>query len=136
MTKVLVNITGAQGSRYTTRYGLGGWVQALLSVTAGQALSVYVGGKGLNGSSFNGGGAGGNNYNEVLGGGGASDIRTMAGNLATRLIVAGGGGGGAYDFYSGGGSGGTVINRMHFVILFLYPHINEYRPDRSNHNFS
>ena len=120
MSKVLVNITGAQGA--TSDYyggvgggGLGGWVQTLLLVTAGQSLYVYVGGKGLPGASFNGGGAGGNNY--VAGGGGASDIRTMAGNLATRLIVAGGGGGNRQNEYRGG-NGGTVINLMHFVFLF------------------
>ena len=116
MSKVLVNITGAQGGSGFAVGNLGGWVQAFLSVTAGQALSVYVGGKGLQGTSFNGGGAGGAHDGYITGGGGASDIRTMAGNLATRLIVAGGGGGAIYtnDF----GSGGTVINRMHFVFLF------------------
>ena len=91
MTKVFVNATGAQGGidNGYTQGGYGGWVQAYLSVTAGQTLYIYVGGTGTPGGGFNGGG-----YGPFIGGD-ASDIRTISGNLTSRLIVAGGGGGAA-----------------------------------------
>jgi Glycine rich protein len=101
VSKVLVNAYGAQGERG----GLGGWVQALLSVSADQTLYIYVGSVG-----FNGGGVG------VAGqyggsGGGATDIRTISGNLTSRLIVAGGGGGASYywTFAISGGHGGAKM---------------------------
>ena len=109
MSRVLVNATGAGWNS-----GLGGWVQASLSVTAGQTLSIYVGCEGLQGASFNGGGAG-STYSYLgvgSGGGGASDIRTISGDLTTRLIVAGGGAGNSnVGGYSG--NGGTMRNRLH-----------------------
>ena len=99
--------------------GLGGWVQALLSVTAGQALYIFVGGQGVGAnigpgvSSFNGGGAGPSSWG--AGGGGGSDIRTISGDLSTRLIVAGGGAG-AFGYSGVAGTGGTVNSRLHFII--------------------
>ena len=78
----------------------GGRVQGNLTVTPGQILYIYVGGKGADWTSsiassggFNGGGLGGS---FAACGGGASDIRTSASGTAYtgRLVVAGGGGGG------------------------------------------
>ena len=113
VAEILVDATGAQGGTATyshdvTSSGLGGWVQALMPVTAGQIFYIFVGGKGLaNGTSFGGGGSGGLNDYGSTGGGGASDIRTSPTNLTTRLIVAGGGGGGAYlNSQVAGGAGG------------------------------
>ena len=83
--------------------GLGGWIQASLSVTAGQKLYIFVGGDALVGARFNGGGAGCGSMGG--GGGGATDIRTTSDDLTSRLIVAGGGG----ELHSAGGSGGTKM---------------------------
>ena len=99
---MFVNATGALGG---DGGGLGGWVQASLSVTAGQKLYIYVGGDGSTGNSFNGGGAGSERGG---GGGGATDIRTISGNLTSRHIVAGGGG--SHDYYYPGGNGGTKLS--------------------------
>jgi Glycine rich protein len=116
VSKVLVNATGAQGGTYQSGGlgGLGGWVQASLSVTAGQTLYVFVGGDTVVGASYNGGGAGGR-----FGGGagaGATDIRTISSDLKSRLIVAGGGGGGSYGYSrDNGGNGGTVTNSLRFT---------------------
>jgi Glycine rich protein len=116
VSKVLVNATGAQGGTPQSGGlgGLGGWVQASLSVTAGQTLYVFVGGDTVVGASYNGGGAGGSYRGGV--GGGATDIRTISSDLKSRLIVAGGGGGGSYGYSSdGGGNGGTVTNSLRFT---------------------
>jgi Glycine rich protein len=116
VSKVLVNATGAQGgtSHSGSLGGLGGWVQASLSVTAGQTLYVFVGGDTVVGARYNGGGTGGS-YGGGAGGGGATDIRTIFSDLKSRLIVAGGGGGSSE--YSGdrGGNGGTVTNSLRFT---------------------
>ena len=91
---MFVDATGSIGGG---NGGRGGWVQALLQVSAGQTLYIYVGI-----ADFNGGGG------SDLGGrgGGATDIRTISGNLTSRLIVAGGGGGGSW-FGSVGANGGA-----------------------------
>lgn len=90
-----MNATGASAN---SNGGLGGWVQASLSVTAGQTLYIFVGGS----DSYNGGGQ---THNVQRKGGGATDIRTILGDLKSRLIVAGGGG--ANGWYSGAGGGGN-----------------------------
>jgi Glycine rich protein len=113
VSKVLVNATGAQGGTPQSGGlgGLGGWVQASLSVTAGQTLYVFVGGDTVVGARYNGGGAGGS-----YAGGGATDIRTISSDLKSRLIVAGGGGGGSYGLSEDkGGNGGTVTNSLRFT---------------------
>ena len=118
--------TGGGGNQYGLEYGpqaggAGARVQALLAVTPGQVLYLYVGGagsparndSGQNGSGgFNGGGNGGFiSYASPPrgggGGGGASDIRTSASGSAftARLLVAGGGGGGGGQ--GDGGAGGA-----------------------------
>ena len=113
---MFVNATGAEGGGGNDQSsgGLGGWVQASLSVTAGQMLYIYVGGDGSTG--FNGGGYGDYGYYE---GGGATDIRTISGNLTSRLIVAGGGGG--FGDGNPGGNGGTKLSlRYCFLISTIF----------------
>jgi Glycine rich protein len=113
VSKVLVNATGSQGatgsySGLPARAGYGGWVQALLSVSVGQTLYIYVGSVDFNG----GGGAG--QWGGI--GGGATDIRTISGNLTSRLIVAGGGGGGcSFTSVVRGGNGGAKMS-MHLCV--------------------
>ncbi len=108
ITSIDVDARGAQGGGTG---GSGGRVQASLSVTAGQTLYIYVGGKGVESSStaggaggFNGGGSGGPRADGGIsgnGGGGASDIRVGGNGLGDRILVASGGGG------SGGTAGGA-----------------------------
>ena len=75
-------------------------------MTAGQILYIYVGGS----DSYNGGGQNGFKLSERTGAG-ATDIRTISGDLKSRLIVAGGGG--ADGWYKSAGSGG---NSPYFAI--------------------
>ena len=119
VTSLSFTAEGAQGGSGTAGYGvggLGGRVQGSLSVTPGQALSIYVGQMPLsNIGGFNGGGNGANNtYGR--GGGGATDIRIGGVALANRVVVAAGGGGGGTNCFSanqnsggvgGGGTGGN-----------------------------
>jgi len=102
--------------------GLGGRAQALIDVTPGETLYIYVGDIGKSGidgtgSGYNGGGssvmvsgyAGG-------GGGGGSDLRQGGNGIANRVVVAGGGGGTGFGppgsigsgGVGGGGNGGSV----------------------------
>jgi len=87
---------------------------AMLSVTPGETLSIYVGGQGgdspgeaLGAGGYNGGGQGGLGAG---GGGGASDVRQGGSGLTDRVVVAGAGGGGGYgtcNYVGGiGGAGG------------------------------
>lgn len=74
--------------------GLGGWMSVSLSVTPGELLYIFVGGKG-------------NAYNsDYTSGGGESDIRTNSSDLTTRLVVTGGGGGGGV--HTTGAAGGNL----------------------------
>ncbi|UAT31979.1 DNRLRE domain-containing protein [Bacillus badius] len=104
--KVKLEAWGAQGGNkigVNSDPGKGGYAKGELTVTAGELLNLYVGGKGIDGVSsgninspggWNGGGAGGKGANHASGGGGgASDIRKGGTTLADRIIVAGGGGG-------------------------------------------
>ena len=102
---MLVNATGAQGGEANDAGGLGGWVIATLSVTAGQTLYIFVGGDTLVGGGYNGGGKG---CFGAKGGGGGTDIRTNANVVQSRLIAVGGGGGGSGWNSDDGGSGGTM----------------------------
>ncbi len=94
--------------------GVGGRVTATLTVTPGETLTVYVGGKGSASSvgtspgGYNGGGTG----DEVGGsGGGATDLRRATATAdavgLNRLLVAGGGGGGGYNDIPGQSAGGN-----------------------------
>ncbi len=100
--------------------GKGGRVECNLAVTAGQVLSIYVGGAGLTGSFSTMGVAGGYNggaasaYVIAGSGGGATDIRIGGTALTNRVVVAGGGGGGGSGTppiagHERGGSGGGLI---------------------------
>src|SRR3954451_3422195 len=74
----------------------GGTTDAVIPVTAGETLHVFVGGVGATGAGggaagINGGGAGGNaSEGRGGGGGGASDVRQGGPTLANRNVVAGG----------------------------------------------
>ena len=131
VTKLKIKAWGAQGGgsmscmtspfSYTNDGGLGGFSQGELSVTPGQTLNIFVGGKPATTSAmpanyvtfvdaggYNGGGTAGY-YGG--GGGGASDIRVNGVTLANRVIVAGGGGGGntgCGDHGAGGAGGGLT----------------------------
>jgi gliding motility-associated-like protein len=112
-----VTLFGAQGGNgLNTTGGLGGQATGSLALTAGQSISVYVGGKGGNAGGvmgWNGGGQGGLDVGagqHAGSGGGATDIRVGGNALANRVIVAGGGAGGGRDGVTGvgGGSSGTT----------------------------
>ncbi|MFD7529792.1 prealbumin-like fold domain-containing protein [Streptomyces sp. NPDC059849] len=115
---------GAAGGtgQYGVPGGRGAEVSASLDVTAGQVLTVDVGGAGHDGDDPNaatqggyGGGGGGGAYrvggqiSGIAAGGGGG--RTVISAEGTPLIVAGGGGGGGASFFSsdiGGGDGGQT----------------------------
>jgi len=123
VTAITVDMRGGQGGQgYNTQVGYsdggnGGRVVATLPVTAGQTLSLYVGGAGAHGNSgtgtfaggYNGGGIG---YYRAGGGGGSTDIRVGGTALSNRVMVAGGGGGGSWNCntfnHQKGGDGGGL----------------------------
>jgi len=108
----------------------GGTADATISVTPGETLHVFVGGKGgdfvpaglghgpfgglggLNGGGDAGDQSSGSPANPGGGGGGASDVRQGGTALGNRIVVAGGGGGGGGTGRSldarGGTGGGTT----------------------------
>ncbi len=113
---VTIDLAGGQGGTYSSGIGgKGGRVQCNLAVTPGETLYVYVGqaapnslcgAGGLSSGGGENGGAGGCSTGGT-GGGGGTDVRTISGNLASRVVVGGGGGGGSWDCaYSSGGGGG------------------------------
>lgn len=108
---------GAEGDGSTSSPGARpGLVEAVIPVTAGEQLYVFVGGPGSGqAAGFNGGGNGGSSGAcecKGYGGGGASDVRKGSYRLNDRILVAGGGGGSGgngdeyYDLGGRGGSGG------------------------------
>lgn len=99
VTTIDVDLCGAAG-RPASQYpglGYGGRVTATVTVTPGETLRVYVGGRGgvaaVWSGGFNGGGNGRSTSSPGGGGGGATDIRRSPYALADRLVVAAGGGG-------------------------------------------
>ncbi len=119
VTTLTLDVKGAQGgfgyNAPSSPPGSGGRVQAVLTVTPGEVLNIYVGGKGVDGTAtagglggYNGGGLGGTWSGGRCGGGGggASDIRKGGNTLANRVVVASGGGGTGVN-YSIGNSGGN-----------------------------
>ena len=126
--QVTIEVWGAEGGPSESKVGgQGGHSTGTLTVSGGQTLYVYVGGKGgtaPNGTKgWNGGGIGTDHETQRGGGGGgASDVRLVGGNwdsgagLNSRLIVAGGGGGGwnhpcchpGVGGHGGGSTGGTA----------------------------
>lgn len=105
-SSLYVRLFGGKGFEYDGHSGgLGGYVAAIISVTPGTTLQVWVGGAAvIETPGFNGGGNGAPYYGR--GGGGASDIRTNS-SFSSRIIVAGGGGGAAYG--GAGGAGGGLV---------------------------
>jgi len=91
--------------------GKGGYATGNLSVSPGDTLFVYVGGRGYSGNDggWNGGGISCTNKQTCSKGGGASDVRVGGITLNDRVIVAGGGGGTEYSGCNGfGGDGGGL----------------------------
>lgn len=115
VTRITVVAVGAQGGGEPYGGGYGGRVWAILPVTAGQRLAVFVGGAGGHDGreGFNGGGRGGGLYGPGGGGGGASDLRTGEYTLADRILIAGGGGGRGGEALekndAAGGKGGGAV---------------------------
>lgn len=107
VTSIGVDAQGGRGGG--DMGGLGSWVHAVVPVTPGDTINVYVGGQG---DSDNGGysGGGGPGFFHGGGGGGASDIRIGGTDLSDRVVAAGGGGGASGDagsLYGQGGVGGA-----------------------------
>lgn len=130
ITTVQLETWGAEGgaglaNSLPVSGGYGGYAKGNLTVTPGETLYIYVGGKGADSSStggFNGGGTGGGSSGSTYlgsGGGGCSDVRKGGQALSNRQIVAGGGGGGAeggslgnnrLGGNGGGSTGGSTVN--------------------------
>jgi hypothetical protein len=113
--QIEVDMRGAKGAGSTEVYG--GRVRALIPVTSGERLVIYVGGDAFGETAgFNGGGSGapgGYGESNGYGGGGASDVREDGDTLLDRIVVAGGGGGNGgvaygYGCTSTGGKGGGL----------------------------
>jgi hypothetical protein len=124
VTEITVTLKGAgggQGSYYGSLMGtpgIGGSAVAIVPVTPGQVINIYVGQKGSNSGYYsagiggwNGGANGGGAYYAGGGGGGATDIRIGGTALSNRRVVAAGGGGSGANgcgSENGGNGGGTT----------------------------
>ena len=128
VTSIVIDAYGAEGGigqrgyTVTVNPGKGGRVQATLSVTAGEALYIYIGGEGsLHNNSrgddgeggWNGGGDGSSYGSGGGGGGGGTDIRRGGTALANRILAVGGGGGSGCNHRTGdeGGDGGGLTGQ-------------------------
>ena len=105
-----IQVWGASGGQDGQIGGRGGYSTGKMNLTAGQSLSIYVGGLGLgcntnSGGGWNGGGNAGTSGCSG-GGGGGTDVRSGGTGLSNRIIVAGGGGGGGNGGNGVGGVGG------------------------------
>lgn len=119
VTSVNIQSWGAQGGSNPLSVvgGLGGFASGNLTVSPGDTLRVFVGGRGVtptsvtsNAAGYNGGGNSGTTTATNMnprggGGGGASDVRYLGAALTNRVIVAAGGGGAAGNRVSGIGRG-------------------------------
>jgi hypothetical protein len=110
VTRIRVIARGANGSsQYDDLFGFGARVSAMIPVTPGEKLYIFVGGNASQGAGgFNGGANGGTDGCCVGqggggGGGGASDVRARGTSLSDRIVVAAGGGG---EGGQGGGQNG------------------------------
>ena len=113
-----VNLTGASGGKCGSYPGgSGGFIACTFSVTAGQVLSLYLGGVGscnlvgaVGAGGYNGGGSTVITTtpaaNTNAGGGGGTDIRISPFALSNRIVVAGSGGGSNAGDTTNGGMGG------------------------------
>ncbi len=107
VTDISVVARGAKGGGSNGAHG--GRVHAVIPVTPGEKLVVYVGGDGSGTTGgFNGGGGGGYTGDSGgSGGGGATDVREGGTSLSDRILAVGGGGGrGGVSYFGAGGSGG------------------------------
>ena len=126
-----LKVWGAQGGQFIeTAGGLGGYATCRTTLTQGETIYIYVGGKGGDrldaagaAGGWNGGGKGGSGvsgYSGSAGGGGATHISKVynqvigsgSGQCASLvgtnfIIVAGGGGGAGHPYTSAGNGGGT-----------------------------
>eukprot|EP01034_Spumella_vulgaris_P036181 gene36181-44631_t len=98
MNSMTIDMFGARGgSSGAFSGGAGARVQARFSVVPATVYYFNIGGHGIdgNGGSLAGGenGGGGTGVGSGASGGGATDIRTVSGDLTSRIMVAGGGGG-------------------------------------------
>lgn len=118
ITIVARGAAGGHGFGGIAAAARGGRVFAIIPVTPGEKLAIFVGGKGDTGG-YNGGGPGGSSGDchctAEFAGGGASDVRQGGDALTDRVAVAAGGGGagGFSDGYKNsqlaGGPGGGLI---------------------------
>jgi len=120
VSQITIDAFGAQGGGGCCNAGLasrsaggsGGRIVATVAVTAGDLLTILVGGAGQDGASgiaggYNGGGRGGVSFFQLApngGGGGGASAVTRAG---TAMVIAGGGGGGGTFNGVAGGAGGA-----------------------------
>lgn len=97
VTSINIDAYGSAGEMNAGKQynGKGGRVQAVMNVTPGQVLNIYVGGK----DNFNGGGARVISSGAWTGtrGGDATDIRIGGTALTDRVLVAGGGAGSGWN---------------------------------------
>lgn len=95
--RITVVARGGMGAGPESTGGRAGRVYAIIPVTPGDQLYVFVGGAASGqAGGYNGGGNGGSGaYCECngYGGGGASDIRRGGYKLSNRILIVGGGGG-------------------------------------------
>jgi fibronectin type 3 domain-containing protein len=108
VTWIQVTAKGAAGGATTQYLGNGGIVSALVPVTPGEVLNLYVGSQPatINGTATAGYNGGGTSGGGIIGyGGGATDIRRGGTSLANRILVAGGGGGRSASYWGGAGGG-------------------------------
>ena len=101
VTWIQVVARGASANTTNASWNTGGTVSAIIPVTPGEVLNLYVGSRpqtinGLNTIGYNGGGTSGHGI-EGFGGGG-TDIRKGGDALSNRVIVAGGGAGRSETF--------------------------------------
>jgi hypothetical protein len=129
LTSVNIDATGGSGGNSASPKvglgGLGGRVQATLSVTPGQLLTIYVGSAGVSCTVNNNGGFNGYDYGgsalcatatsstspygpyPYSGTGGAeSDIRVSPNTDSDRILVAGAGGGAGFNYNGPNDNGG------------------------------
>ena len=113
------NGASANSLGITGAWGTGGSVSAVVPVTAGETLKLYVGSQPMtvNGTIIAGWNGGGTSGYGISGyGGGASDVRRGGTALANRILVAGGAGGKGYNSYGGFGGGLIASNDSGAVI--------------------
>ncbi|MFA4132599.1 MULTISPECIES: glycine-rich protein [unclassified Brevibacillus] len=124
VTKIKLEAWGASGglgmSDGRVPGGKGGYAAGDINVTAGEVLTIVVGGKGnlaamtsggITPGGYNGGGDGGTGgtlYEGGGSGGGATDVRKGGTTLNNRILVAAGGGGGGGTTGNAGGDGGGI----------------------------